>query len=144
MIARQHNEIVGITHQLGSRPLGWPIGPMKQLVEPIAQAKRALELDPHLGEATACMALAEQSQGKQGPEMFEFHRRVLERGGQTSLYNRSLAYGVLGRDEEAMRALQSAFEEREIQMPLAKTEPAFAALHQDSRFHEMMRKMGLE
>ena len=33
---------------------------------------------------------------------------------------------------------------REIQMPLAKTEPAFAALHKDPRFREMMRKMGLE
>jgi hypothetical protein len=76
--------------------------------------------------------------------MVEFYRRVLERGEPSSFYNRSLAYAVLGSEEEAMRALQSAYERREIQMPLAKSEPAFAALHKDSRFRELMRKMGLE
>src|ERR1039457_446636 len=35
LIARQHHEVVGIAHHLGTRPLGWPIGSMKQLVEPM-------------------------------------------------------------------------------------------------------------
>src|SRR5450756_2176057 len=35
LIARQHHKIVGVTHQLGPRPLGWPLGSMKQLVEPM-------------------------------------------------------------------------------------------------------------
>src|ERR1039457_6066090 len=35
LIARQHHEVVGISHHLGTRPLGWPIGSMKQLVEPM-------------------------------------------------------------------------------------------------------------
>jgi tetratricopeptide (TPR) repeat protein len=123
---------------------GWVLLQAHHFDQAIAQAKRALELEPHLGEATACIARAEESQGKRRPEMVEFYRRVLERGDQTSFYNRSLAYAVLGREEEAMRALQSAYGQREVQMPLAKTEPAFEALHKDARFREMMRKMGLE
>jgi len=51
---------------------------------------------------------------------------------------------VLSRGEEAARALQAAYERHEIMMPLAKTEPAFAGLHKDARFREIMRKMGLE
>src|ERR1035437_6492088 len=35
LIARHHHEVVGIAHHLGTRPLGWPIGSMKQLVEPM-------------------------------------------------------------------------------------------------------------
>src|ERR1019366_4652122 len=35
LIARPHHEVVGISHHLGTRPLGWPIGSMKQLVEPM-------------------------------------------------------------------------------------------------------------
>jgi TolB-like protein/DNA-binding winged helix-turn-helix (wHTH) protein len=123
---------------------GWVLLQAHHFDQAIAQAKRALELEPHLGEATACIARAEQSQGKRRPEMVEFYRRVLERGEQASFYNRSLANAVLDHEEEAMRGLQSAYERREIQMPLAKTEPAFAALHKDVRFRELMRKMGLE
>lgn len=123
---------------------GWVLLQAHHFDQAIAQAKRALELEPHLGEATACIARAEESQGKRKPEMVEFYRRVLERADQTSFYNRSLAYAVLGREEEAMRALQSAYERREIQMPLAKTEPALEALHKDARFRELMRKMVLE
>src|ERR1039458_5493531 len=33
--ARQHHKIIGVTHQLGTCPLGWPMGSMKQLVEPM-------------------------------------------------------------------------------------------------------------
>src|ERR1039457_7086571 len=33
--ALQHHKIIGVTHQLGTCPLGWPMGSMKQLVEPM-------------------------------------------------------------------------------------------------------------
>jgi TolB-like protein/DNA-binding winged helix-turn-helix (wHTH) protein len=123
---------------------GWVLLQAHHFDEAIAQEKRALELEPHLGEATACIARAEQFLGKASRETMEFYRSVLERGERTGFYNRALADAVLGRDEEAMRALQTAFEQREIQMPLAKTEPALTGLHKDARFRELMRKMSLE
>ncbi len=123
---------------------GWVLLQAHHFDQAITQARRALELEPGLGEATACIASAEQAQGKGSARMGDFYRDILARGEQASFYNRSMAYAVLGRPEEAIRALQSAYEQHEIQMPLARTEPAFASLHQDVRYREMMRKMGLE
>src|ERR1039458_7399312 len=61
--ARQHHKIVGIAHQLGPRPLGWPIGPMKQLVEPMQihvaeQRRNPPALGTPLAGATPSLRLA--------------------------------------------------------------------------------------
>src|ERR1019366_442851 len=61
--ARQHHKIVGIAHQLGPRPLGWPIGPMKQLVEPMQihvaeQRRNHPALGTPLAGATPSLRLA--------------------------------------------------------------------------------------
>src|SRR5664280_754877 len=54
LLARQHHEVVGIAHQLGPRPLGWPIGSMKQLVEPMqVQVTEQRRNHPALGSPLA-------------------------------------------------------------------------------------------
>jgi TolB-like protein/Tfp pilus assembly protein PilF len=122
---------------------GWVLLQAHHYDQAIAQAKRALDLEPGMAEATACIARAEQVQGKARAEMLDFYRGVLERSGGTS-YNRALAYAVLGRKEESMRALQAAYEQHEILMPLARTEPVLAPLHADPRYRELMHKMDFE
>src|SRR5438445_2033100 len=53
LIARQHHEIVGITHQLSPRPLDW-LGSMKQLVEPMQiQVTEQRRNHPALGSTLA-------------------------------------------------------------------------------------------
>jgi len=111
--------------------------------EAIAQARRALELEPGLGEARGCIARAEQYLGKASPQTLEFYRAVLKRPDASNTYNGALAYAVLGRGDEAMRALQAAFEQHALLMPLVRTEPAFAGLQADARFREIVRRMGL-
>ncbi len=103
--------------------------------EAIAQANLALELEPGLAGATACIARAERDT--------QVYRSILDRGERTSFFNRAMAYAGVGREEEALRALQSSYEQREVIMPLVRTEPAFTGLHGDPRFREIVGKMGL-
>jgi len=122
---------------------GWVLLQAHHFEEAIAQAKRALELEPALGEAKACVARAEQYQGKASPQVTEFYRAMLQNPERSGPCNLALAHAMLGHKEDAVRALQAAYEQREIMMPLAGTEPAFAGLHGDTRFRELVRKMGL-
>ena len=96
-----------------------------------------------MAEAKACIARAEQSQGKASPQVTEFYQAVLQKPERSGPYKLALAHALLGQKEEALRSLQTAYEQREVMMPLAGTEPSFAGLHTDPRFRELVRKMGL-
>ena len=123
---------------------GWVLLHAHHFDEAIRQAKRALELEPSRGEATACIARAEQAQGKSHPETLDFYRRILTRGESAGFYNLAQANALFGKNDEAIQALQSAYTRHETQMPLVKTDPAFAALHQAAPFREILRKMNLD
>jgi TolB-like protein/DNA-binding winged helix-turn-helix (wHTH) protein/Tfp pilus assembly protein PilF len=122
---------------------GWVLLQAHHFDEAVTQARRALELEPSLGEAAGCIARAELYQGKASPKTRDFYRSLLDRKERTSFYNRALAYAVFGRKDEALRALQTSFEQREILMALLKSEPAFSELHGDARFREIVSRMGL-
>jgi TolB-like protein/Tfp pilus assembly protein PilF len=122
---------------------GWVLLQAHHFDEAIVQAKRALELEPALGEAKACIVRAEHYQGKASPEVTEFYQAVLQNRERSGPYNLALAHAVLGRRQEALAALQTAYEQREVLMPLIGTEPAFSVLHRDARFRELVRRMGL-
>lgn len=122
---------------------GWVLLQAHHFDEAIAQARRALELEPGLAEARGCIARAEEYLGKASPRSLEFYREVLKNPEASKTYNGALAYAVLGRGDEAMRALQAAYEQHALLMPLVRTEPAFTRLHADARFREIVRKMGL-
>src|SRR5260370_35708745 len=106
------------------------------------QAKRALELEPGMGEAKACIARAEQYQGKASAQAIEFYRAKVEQPEKSRPYDLALAYAVLGRGEEAMRALQAAYEQHSMSMAMLRTEPSFTSLHGDARFRELLRRLG--
>lgn len=122
---------------------GWVLLQAHHFDEAIAQAKRALDLDPGSAEAKACIARAEQYQGKASPQMLDFFRERLQNPGRSSAYNLALANAVLGRKEDALRELQAAYEGHETLMVMLGTEPSFAGLHSDARYRELARKVGL-
>src|SRR6266487_3414685 len=93
----------------------------------ITPAKRALELEPGMGEAKACIARAEQYLGKS--QAADSYRTKVEQPERSRPYDLALAYAVLGRSEEAIRALQTAYEQHALLMPLMRTEPSFEKLH---------------
>jgi TolB-like protein/DNA-binding winged helix-turn-helix (wHTH) protein/Tfp pilus assembly protein PilF len=122
---------------------GWVLLQAHHFDQAIAQAKRALELEPGMGEAKACIARAEQYQGKASAQAIEFYRAKVEQPEKSRPYDLALAYAVLGRGEDAIRALQAAYEQHSMSMPLMRTEPSFTSLHGDARFREIVRKLGL-
>jgi len=122
---------------------GWVLLQAHHFDQAIAQAKRALDLEPGMAEARACIARAEQYQDKSSAAALEFYRAKLAQPEKSSAYDLALAYAVLGRNDDAIRSLQTAYEQHAMLMPLMRTEPSFTALHSDSRFGEILRKLGL-
>ena len=72
--------------------------------------------------------------------------RQLEELSQTepkALYALAENYAERGRADEAIAALEKCFELREERLMWLKVEPRFAALKDDARFQEILRKMNL-
>ncbi len=103
--------------------------------EAIAQARRALELQPGMREPEGCIARARMYQGQPSQDLLDYYL-------SSSPYNQALAYSLLRRNAEAIAALQKAYEQHSILLPLMKTEPAFEALRSGAAFQELLRKVG--
>jgi TolB-like protein/DNA-binding winged helix-turn-helix (wHTH) protein len=119
---------------------GWVLLQAHHYDEAIAQARRALELEPTMAEAQACIARAQFYGGKSDAQAIEFYRRL---AGSSDSYQKALAQAVLGHREESLDALEAAFRDRHILMPLIGTEPAFGSLHAEPRFRALLEKMRL-
>ena len=111
---------------------GWVLLQAHRFAEAIRAARRALELEPGLREAQACIARAELYQGKRSDRAF-FEKDL----ANPDPYRRALAAAELGRPAEALAALKLARAQHHLLMPLAATEPAFAALHQSPEFQQI-------
>jgi len=68
----------------------------------------------------------------------------LARNQYVSPYAFALVYTGLGNKDQAFAWLDRAYEERASTLPFLKTNPTLASLHSDSRFHALLRRMGLE
>ena len=113
---------------------GWVLLQAHRFDEAIRQAHRALELEPALREAEACIARAELYQGKHSAAAF-FQGDL----SNPDPYRRALAAAELGRPGDAIAALRLARAQHHILMPLAATEPAFASLHTDRAFQQIVK-----
>jgi len=111
---------------------GWVLLQAHRFDQAIRSARRALELEPGLREAEACIARAELYQGKRTDRAF-FEKDL----SNADPYRRALAAAELGRTAEALAALKLARAQHHLLMPLAGTEPAFAALHGSPEFQQI-------
>ena len=59
-------------------------------------------------------------------------------------YHVASIYAGLNKKEHALEWLEKAVEERSTSLVIIKVDPIFESLHDDSRFKEILRKMGLE
>jgi TolB-like protein/Tfp pilus assembly protein PilF len=114
---------------------GWLLLQAHRFDEAIAQAKRALELQPGMREPEGCIARARMYQGQPSQSLLDYYL-------SSSSYNQALAHALLKHNGEAIRALQKAYDEHGLLLPLMKTEPAFEALRSDPAFRELVRKVG--
>jgi len=139
---------------------GWLYLQAHHFDDAIRQARRARELEPTLAEADACIlrGLFYQKKYREiadtlhlaagDPEealkrLYEQKLRDEEKAGSSDLFSMATQYTFLGQNTKALDALDKAYGERSIMMPLLKTEPAFAALHAELRFQELARKLAL-
>lgn len=139
---------------------GWLYLQAHRFDDAIRQAQRAQELEPALAEAKSCILrslfyqkkyreIAEALHLPPGdPEqglkrMYIQKLQEEEKAGSTDLFGMATRYIFVGQNAKALDALEKAYAERSIMLPLLKTEPSFAALHPDPRFQELARKLAL-
>jgi len=119
---------------------GWVLLQAHHFEEAIERARRALQLQPGMNEAEACIARAEAYRGNARPSMLAASIHV---AASSSPFERAESHAIAGRAVEALAALNEAYQQRDVMMPLIATEPSFAKLHGDPRFTELLGKMGL-
>jgi len=142
---------------------GWLYLQAHRFDDAIRQAKRALELEPGLTEANACIvrALIDQKKFKQALEavpgfrgsagnpeeaLKQSYRQKIqdaEKSGKADPFSMAMLYTFIGENSKALDSLDQAYARGSLMMPLLKTEPALAALHAESRFQELERKLAL-
>ncbi len=134
---------------------GWLYLQAHHFDDAIRQARRAQELEPGLAEANACILRALFYQNKYGeiadllhlpksdPEeaLKRLYRdKVREDSDPFTLATR---YTFLGEKARALETLEKAYANRNIMMPLLRSEPSFATLHSEPRFQDLVRKLAL-
>jgi TolB-like protein/DNA-binding winged helix-turn-helix (wHTH) protein/Tfp pilus assembly protein PilF len=142
---------------------GWIYLEAHRFGDPILQPRRALELEPGLAEANACIvrALIDQKKYKEALEsvpgwrgnggnpeeaLKESYRAKVqdaEKSGKGDPFSMAMLYAFLGNNSKALDSLEQAYARRSVMMTMLKTEPAFAALHAEPRFQELARKLAL-
>jgi TolB-like protein/DNA-binding winged helix-turn-helix (wHTH) protein len=123
---------------------GWLLLQAHRFDDAIRQARRALELEPGLAEAKACIRRSMMYQRKFAPDP-EMAQKLQDavKSGTGDPFSLAADYVFLGQKERALDQLENAFAKHSIQMPLLRTEPAFDGLHNEPRFQELSRKLAL-
>jgi TolB-like protein/DNA-binding winged helix-turn-helix (wHTH) protein len=138
---------------------GWLYLQAHRFDDAIRQAKRALELEPGLTEATACIvrALIDQKKFKEALEsvpgwrgnasnpeeaLKQSYRQKLQ-DGKGDPFSIAMLYAFVGENSKALDSLDRAYAQHSLMLPLLKTEPSFTPLHADPRFQELTRKLAL-
>jgi TolB-like protein/DNA-binding winged helix-turn-helix (wHTH) protein/Tfp pilus assembly protein PilF len=142
---------------------GWLYLQAHRFDDAIRQARRALELEPGLAEANACIvrALIDQKKFKQALELvpgwrgnagnpeealkqsYRLKVQDAEKSGKADPFSLAMLYAFLGENSKALDSLEQAYARRSTMMPLLKTEPGFAPLHAEPRFQDLARKLVL-
>jgi len=108
----------------------------------IAAMQRAVELSPSSSFLLACLG---EGYGVAG--FMEEARKTLERLREISKQRYVAPYGVsrihaaLGQKDEALRWLETAYQERDAWMVMLKVDPRFDDMRSDPRFQDLLRRM---
>ena len=100
--------------------------------------QKSLDLEPDLASARLYLALA--LAGEAQHILMALERRP---PGNTA-FAIALVHLGLGDNEQALRWLQAAYEERSEWLPFLAPSPIFDPLRPDPRFSALMRKVGIE
>jgi TolB-like protein/DNA-binding winged helix-turn-helix (wHTH) protein len=123
---------------------GWLLLQAHRFDDAIRQARRALDLEPGLVEARACIerSMLYQRKARLDPEVVrKLQEAVNSRTGDP--FSLATSYAFLGEKDRALDELENALAKHSIMMPLLRSEPAFDALRGEPRFQALDRKLAL-
>jgi hypothetical protein len=75
--------------------------------------------------------------------MLGFEKQDLAKGEEVSSFFMAEIYANLGDKGEALKWLEKAVEERDVEIDLIKVYPAFDNLRSEPRFQNLLRRMNL-
>ena len=112
--------------------------------EAIIEIQKSIDLDRNLAERTALLAhiYARAGNSAQARVLLQ---RLTEQSRRTyvSWYGISFVYAGLGDKDQAFACLEKAYQLQDSRLADLKVEPVLRSLHSDSRFAELVRKVGL-
>jgi tetratricopeptide (TPR) repeat protein len=112
--------------------------------EAIVSVNRALASSAGSTRARATLGYIYGVSGKR-VEAFKVLRELnaQSKKGYVSPYFIALVYAGLGQKDKVLESLERAYEERHPYLILLKVEPVFAGVRSDSRFQDLLRRIGL-
>ena len=110
----------------------------------ISEYRKGLELSGGQPAALANLGYAYALAGRR-PEALEILKRLNEisKHRPVSELDRAVVYIGLGNKEQALAAIEKAYEQHESGMLILKADPQYDPLRADSRFQDLMRRVGL-
>ena len=124
--------------------LGQAYEQISRYEEAIGEFKKAIPLSKGNPESTAALGHAYAVSGQKGEAL-----KVLEELKEYSKHqyvspdNQALIYTGLGEKNEAFEQLQKAYDERAGQLIYLNVDPRFESLRSDSRFQDLLKRVGL-
>jgi len=112
--------------------------------ESIAQYKKAIPLSGNSPDEPATLALAYAKSGKrkQALEVLEDLKKRSERSYVPPTLM-ALTYAALGEQNDALKWLNKAFQDRDGILPFSKVDPMFEDLRSDPKYAEVLSRVGL-
>jgi len=127
--------------------LGWAYARQGMNEEAIAALHKARSLNLNENEWWATIAYLGHAYAKagqrEGAQKALAELQELAKRGQGSEYGLAIVYAGLGEKDQALAALERAYQMRSTYLPLLKVEPFFDSLRSDPRFTDLLRRMNL-
>ena len=129
-----------VAHQM----LGLTYDVQGELEQAIAELQKAKALSPHNLMTIAVLGHAYATSGRRDEAQKMLDELGLSSGDSTPLsYYVAAVYVGLGRNEEALRWLERAYQERSNWLIYLKLDPRFDRLRSERRFADLARRIGL-
>lgn len=117
----------------------------EMFAESIAELEKAKELYPGNTEILAALAHAYAASGSKTKAQEILHELQEESDrGSCSAYDIALIHSGLGDNDQAFHWLEKAYQEHDGSIIHLKADPRLDGLHSDSRFTELVRRLGLQ
>jgi len=125
--------------------LGWVYEQKGELVKAIAEYQKATQSEPEVAEPLACLGRAYALSGR-AREAREVLRQLDEfsKSHWVTAYDRAFIYVALGDKDQAMVALEKAYQDRSWYLTEILVDPKLDPLRSDARFADLARRMNLK